>query len=271
MDRKLHLILHVPKCAGTSVEQHLMTHLGPQYFWITRKRSRSVPLGVFHRKYRAPCHSINDIAAVSGHFLGRSVERLFPGRQLIRSIVLREPKRQILSLYNYRMMRYIKSGLKPYPFHYHLRSLPTNPVAHFILERWLELSWPQLAAMRSNSKVAELDRALASFDRIVDISEASALIAWLSRDLDLPEQSVETNTSGEWEAMTGWRPLKLGHLTRAEHAEMDARLNIDRYLWRRWALKENIVWNGAGAGSFLLSELARPRYQVLRRLNRGRY
>jgi hypothetical protein len=271
MAAKLHLIMHVPKCAGTSVEQHLHSHLGPKRFWITRKRSRSMPLSVLSRKYHAPSVPIENIAAVSGHFLGRSIEQMFPDRQIVRSAILREPQRQVLSLYNYRMMRYLKSGLKPYPFHYHLRSLPTNPVAHFILERWSELSWPQLAAMSSKRKVAELDRALATFDRVVDISEANDLIAWLSRDLGVPEQSSEHNTSREWEAVTGWQPLRLEDLSRADRAEMDERLQIDRYLWRRWARAEDVAWSGSSEGSFLLSELARPHYQVLRRLRRGRY
>jgi len=45
--------IHVPKCAGTTVEEHLERQLGKVGFWSPPKRSRKVPLEIFGRKYHA--------------------------------------------------------------------------------------------------------------------------------------------------------------------------------------------------------------------------
>lgn len=270
MPGKLHLLVHVPKCAGTSVEQHLRKHLGAAGAWLPPKRTRQLPLELFGRKYESePPGRREDIRAISGHFIGQSIARQFPDRSIVRSMILRQPEQQMLSHYNYRMMRYLKSGQRPYPFEDHLYSMPVAPVAHFLLERWLEMPWPRMAAISLREKARLLDEALAQFDRIVDISEADAHIAWLSRDLGIPEATTAKNTSTDWQATTGWKPLKLDELSEADRAAMARRLALDRYLWRRWALKEDVRFDERDSGGFLIEELRRPAYQIRRRLRRG--
>lgn len=270
MPSKLHLLVHVPKCAGTSVEQHLLEHLGRAGVWLPPKRTRQLPLELFGRKYASdPPGRRADIRAVSGHFIGDSIARQFPDRTIVRSVILRQPEQQMLSHYNYRMMRYLKSGQRPYPFVDHLYSMPVAPVAHFLLERWLEMPWPRMAAMSLRDKARLLDEALARFDRIVDIKEADAHIAWVSHDLGIPEVTTAKNTSTSWQATTGWQPLRLEELADKDRAAMERRLSLDRYLWRRWALKENVQFDEQESGAFLLEELRRPAYQIRRRLRRG--
>ncbi len=269
MTGSLHVVMHVPKCAGTTLEQHFKRHLGPAGFWSPAKRTRKIPLEVLGRKYDArPPARTDEISVVSGHFLGKSIERLFPGRHVIRSVVLRDPVQLMISYYNYRMMRYVSQGLRPYPFELHLRSMSVDPVAHFFLERWHEMPWQQIARLSVRTKVAMLDETLGSLDRVVDISQTDELAAWHSRELGIPEAAARANTGEQWSKDTGWQPVKLKDLTTSVRDALDARLALDRYLWRRWAMGEKISFDSATAAPFLSSEAVRPAYEIRRRLMR---
>lgn len=269
MVRKLHVVLHVPKCAGRTIEDHLFRHLGNKRFWNPGKRTRSLPLEILDRKYDAtPPGSLDDIEAISGHLIGRSIERMFPDRKIIRSVILRDPEKQIMSWYNYRMMRYISQGLHPFPFDVFVRSFPTNPVAYFLLERWFELPWIRHGTLSPEKKVALLDEELSKFDRIVDISEANNLCAWLSGDLSIPLEPNRTNTSEEWASRTGWKLMSFRDLTDRQQKLLRNRFTIDRYLWRRWALKEDVVFERSDSESVLAQEFLRPLYEARLRLAR---
>ncbi|HML29335.1 MAG TPA: hypothetical protein PKE16_10940, partial [Hyphomicrobium sp.] len=169
--------IHVPKCAGTTVEQHLTKELGQSRTWLAPKRTRQFPLGWFRRKYdQAPPAPLDQIKAVSGHFIGRSIEGNFKNRRIVRSIILREPESLMLSYYNYRMMRYITRGQRPYGFSLFLRATRQNFVTHFMLERWLELPWVELVRLSDEQKIERLDEAMSSIHHIAAIGEADTLI-----------------------------------------------------------------------------------------------
>lgn len=266
----VYLLPHVPKCAGSTVEIHLRDHL-EDGFWSPGKRSRHLPINFLRRKFDAtPPAAPEEIVAVSGHWVGRSVERLFPGRQLWRGVLLREPAALVLSWYNYRMMRYSATGRSPYPFALHLRSLPPDPVAHFLLERWLELPWWRLAKLSPGEKCRMLDEMLDRFDFVGDISDCDRLIALLSKRLDIPPVAASINTADSWRALASWEPLRRDRLSPEDAAELRRRTRLDDYLWRRWALRETAIPPAADqVAPFLRSELARPLAEIRRRQKRG--
>jgi hypothetical protein len=265
------LLPHLPKCAGTTIERHLALHLGREGFWSPPKRSRRVPLALFARKYDPALPGApGAVRAVSGHFIGRSVERLFAGRTVWRGLVLRDPARLVLSWYNYRMMRYRAQGRAAYAFGVHVRSLPPDPVAHFLLERWLELPWWRLATLPTAEKRARLDAALATFDRVVDIGQADALLAEAAARLGIPAGTGRDNTAGQWSAAVAWEPLRPEAVGPADSALLERRTRLDSYLWRRWALGERDAALDLGAvAPFLASELSRPLAEIRRRAARG--
>lgn len=264
------IALHVPKCAGSTVERHLARHLGTA-FWSAPKRTRSAPLEIFGRKHRMPPPvDPARLRAVSGHFIGRSVEAVFDGRPIHRSVLLREPRALILSWYNYRMARYRAAGQQPYAFALHLRSLPPDPVAHFLLERWHEMPWWRLATTGLQRKRALLDATLAGFDRVGDISKADRLIAEISGLLAIPAEAPRSNTREEWEARSDWTPITLDSLPDRDRDALERRTRLDRYLWRRWAMREAVDLDPASVTPFVLAEIARPRAEIARRLARGR-
>lgn len=263
------IVLHVPKCAGSTIERHLWRQLGPGAFWSPAKRSRHLPIELMGRKYdrRLPGPAAA-IRAVSGHFVGRSVETVFAGRPIHRSVLLREPAALMLSWYNFRMGRYGRQGVRPYGFDLHLASLPPDPVAHFLLARWLEVPWWRLAVMSLGEKVARLDAMLSGFDRVADVAGCDSLIAEIAGPLRIPARAVPENTGADQAAAGNWTPLRLDGLDRDQRVSLDRRTGLDRYLWERWALKRPGAVPPATAPSFLGGEIGRAGADLGRRLAR---
>ena len=261
--------IHVPKCAGTTIERHLMNQLGKTGVWSAPKRTRRFPLGWFTHKYnRALPRQPDEISAVSGHFIGRSVENLFPERRIVRSIILREPESLMLSYYNYRMMRYLLKGQHAYPFSLFLRATRMNPIAHFLLERWLEMPWIRLVQLSDERKATLLDEVMASIDYVADISETDAFAAKISAEIGIPPRAPRRNTAEEKQAKTGWKIVKLGDLSKSERTVLNSRTALDRYLWCRWAQRENVSFDHSFQSNFALSEFIRLKYQFERRIAR---
>ncbi len=270
MSEPLHILLHVPKCAGSTAEAHFAHHLPEAGFWSPPKRTRRVPLELLGRKYddRLPGKS-DEIMVISGHYIGRSVASLFPGRETWHSILLRDPAELMLSWYNYRMMRYVSRGLAPYPFSRHVRAMPPDPVAHFLLERWFELPWPRMAMLSTATKIALIEAALGGFALVGDISTADRLIAEVSGRIGVPKTSARVNTSESWQDRTGWTQLTAASLSEQDAALLEKRTRLDRYIWRRFALGHAVEFDPRAAAPFLASELERPFHEIRRRMQRG--
>ena len=205
------------------------------------------------------------VRAISGHFDGHSLANLLPERRIVRSLILREPQSLMLSWYNFRIMRYMLKGQKPYSFSLFLRSMRMNPVAHFILERWVELPWIQMSRMSDDVKAALLDKTLEQLDYVVDISETDSLISSLTPQIGIAEYAPRRNTAEQNQKKSVWKVICLEDLSWQDRLLLRSRTSLDRYLWRRWALKENIVFDHSKPTGFLFSELVRPSYQIQRR------
>ncbi|MEM9147983.1 MAG: hypothetical protein AAGC57_17550 [Pseudomonadota bacterium] len=266
----IEIVLHVPKCAGSTVEAHLLAHLGPA-FWSAPKRTRRLPLELLGRKYAArPPVPPAEIHAVSGHFIGRSIEALFPGRRALRSVLLREPKALVLSWYNFRMMRYRAAGQASYPFGLHLRTLSPDPLCHFLLSHWLEMSWPQMALLSPAEKLKRLEATFAAFDFVGDIADCDVMLATISGRLGVPETAARTNTGSGWQAVTGWEPLRLDALSDEDRALLERRTELDACLYARLVRREPRAPRAEAAERFLAAELRRPLAELRRRALRGR-
>jgi hypothetical protein len=261
--------LHIPKCAGTTVEKHLSGELGRSATWFPRKRTRALPMDLFRRKYDArPPHPLHEIKAISGHHIGQSIERMFEGRRIIRSIILREPESLMLSYYNYRMLRYIRLGQRPYSFSLFLRATRQNFISHFILDRWLELRWTDLMRLSDGDKIRLLDEAMSSIHHIAPIAESDAFVAKISGELGITPVAERRNVTKDKRETAVWKIVRLEDLSQDERAELRSRTQLDQYLWRKWVLKDNIVFRPETSSRFTWTELMRPRYQCERRFVR---
>lgn len=266
---RVYFILHIPKTAGQTIQLHLAEHCPSGIFWQPRRRVLPP------RRFAGMPADPSRIAAVSSHDLARSLEARFPGREIRRIVLLRDPIGLQLSLYNYRMMNYLAKGQGTYGFALHLASLPRDYVAHLLLHRWLGLPWPALMAMGAARKYEILNRMLAGFWFVGAHTDCDRVIAAIAPDLGVPARAAPRNTAAEWGRRVEWRPLREADLSPAARAAILARNPIDAALWESWRsagfaareVRPRPLDRGR-RGGFLAHEIVRPGCMLARLLLR---
>jgi hypothetical protein len=257
----LFIAVHVPKCAGRTLERHVLRHLPGNECWVTTKRFVRTPHIVGrHYQLRDP-RQLQATRVISGHHAAQSMERLFPDRDIMHSVLIREPVSFHLSYYNFRMMRYIERGWRPHSFELHLKSQPHDPITHFLS--------PQ-------KKYNLVNRALSKFWFVADLSKCDELIALMSRDLAIPETAERCNTSELWTARTHWQPLTRDDIAPKTLEALTKRTRIDKAVWHSWrnagvrtAAVRPIPLEGMTGLRFPVDEAARPAFSAVRRYQRG--
>lgn len=275
--RPIFFALHVPKCAGRTIEHHMRRHLGPLGFWSTRRPSKYLPR-LFGPAYKRPSNDVQqNVRVVSGHHVGASAERLFPDQPIKKMVLLRDPVSFHLSYYNFRSMRYRRMGLGHYSFNTHLRSQPDDPITHFLLSTWLEKSWPELLFMSAERKYELLNQALSRFWFVGDYQFCDEICRKMSSELGISTEIKRANTKEQWQEQTSWQPLSKDDLTSEQIDHIEQRTVIDRMLWQTWreakydtaSIRPRPLPAIAGA-RFATRELTRPYHaatrQILRRL-----
>src|SRR6476469_10029563 len=134
----VYFLLHIPQPAGQPIQHHLAENAAPGTVWLPRRTADRLTRGTNENG------GIGDpqrVRVVAGHYIGRSLERHFYGREIRRVVLLREPVSHQLSLYNYRMMNHLDKGLGTYSFNLHVRAQPRDWVAHRLLADWLQIPW----------------------------------------------------------------------------------------------------------------------------------
>jgi hypothetical protein len=231
--RPLHIVFHVPRCAGQTIHRHLSRH-APKGSYL-RVRKRKGPSRLLLPQYQgvetADPQSVN---AVSGHWIGRSIEQYFDDRPIARSILLRDPVSQFVSHYNFRMMRYISQGLQPYSPEIAYHSRQRNYVTHFILRTFVEMSWVRLVSLSAAEKYAEADQFLSECFFVGDHTRCDELIAKLAPDLGIPAAAETKNSSQQWLQCLDWTPLKMSDLSRSMIDTIKQDNILDQLLWESW-------------------------------------
>lgn len=271
----VYFILHIPKTAGQTIQQHLADHCAPGVFWGPHQAPRLQALSGPRYNPRS-LHGATRIRAVFGHNLGRSLEKHFPEREIRRVVLLRDPISLQLSLYNHRMVLHLTKGLGTYSFDLHLKALPRDFIAHRLLARWLEMPWPQLMAMTDRQKYAALHRAFSRFWFVGSYTDCDRLVAAIAPDLGVPTAARRRNTAAEWEKRVAWRPLKAAELSPATHEVILANNPLDQALWEGW---HTAGFNPAGVrplplrptrpGGFSTHEIVRPIFTGVSRYRRN--
>jgi tetratricopeptide (TPR) repeat protein len=232
MASPIYFFLHVPKTAGQTIRLHLSQY-APQRIWATspsRLADRLAGRGYALKRFPDP----DSLLAVSGHDLGRSLERHFAGREIRRVALLREPLDLQLSLYNFRMMSYLSRGLGTYSFELHLKSLPRNFMCHFLLRRWLEIPWRAYLTMSAEEQYRALNEALAEFWFVGPHRDCGRVIAAVAPEFGAPALALKRNTAEEWLAQVEWRPLTREELSPATRDLLIAHNPLDLALWENW-------------------------------------
>ena len=270
-DLPVHLVYHVPKCAGQTIDRHLAAVLSANAYYRTRKR-RGLGRFLFARHDLLDPHQIR---VVGGHFLGISVEPLFAGRELKRSILLRDPVSHIISYYNFRMMRYMSEGLHPYSFELSYGATQRNFITHYILRNFLELPWSRLARFSDGEKYDIVNAFLATFWYVGDYRLCDDLVAALGSNLGIPGRAVPRNTRAQWERRVRWRTLAVDDLSSGAIAQIRDENLLDQRLWETWheARYNTATIHPRALGSrtapgFVTTEAMRFVSQIARRMQR---
>lgn len=255
-------------------------HLGPSEFWSTRRPSKYLPR-LYGPAYKHPSDDVQqNVRVVSGHYVGASAERLFPGQPIKKMVLLRDPVSFHLSYYNFRSMRYLRMGLGYYSLDTHLRSQPDDPITHFLLSTWFEKSWPELLFMSAERKYELLNQALSRFWFVGDYQYCDEICREMSSELGISTEIKRANTKEQWQEQTAWQPLSKDDLSPEQIRHIEQRTLIDRTLWETWreakydasSVQPKPLPADAGA-HFATRELTRPYHaatrQILRWIGRG--
>ncbi len=268
----VHFVYHVPKCAGRTIDRHLQLALDKPAYHRTRKRRG---LGRFVTRYDCTdLPSPRDAKVVSGHFLGISIDALFGGRPIKRSILLRDPASHFVSYYNYRMTRYISEGMQPYSADVAYGATQRNFITHYILKNFLELSWAQIASLSDSDKYDLVNAFLSTFWFVGDYTLCDDFIATLGDRLGISANARPCNTLTELARGSGWTPLTMDRLSPDMLADIRAENMLDQKLWDTWREARHdtsAVLPRALEGSsssFISHEASRFVNQILRRVQR---
>jgi tetratricopeptide (TPR) repeat protein len=227
-----YFLLHVPRTGGNTIATHLRAHLG-EGFWSPGRPSALAMLG--GRRYRLDgARDFARVRAVGGHYLGRSLERRFQGREIRRTLLLRDPVGFHVSYYNHRMMFSLSRGGPVCDFERHLRGQPRDLVALLLLWYWLELPLARLLATGDEQKYRLINEALAGFWFVGGHHDGDRLLAAIAADLGLPPGAMRRNTTVEWHKRVGWQPLRADDLPPATREAILAHNPIHDALWRSW-------------------------------------
>ena len=258
----VYFVLHVPKTGGMTVEQHLVDHSPPGAVWrpLSRRRWRRE-----HGEEPQLPPEPDKLRAVIGHHLRRPLEALFPGREIRRAVVLREPLGFYLSVYNWTMVTRIREGGRAVSFRAFYATLSRDMVARFLLTHWLEIGYGRLAFMSGRRKYALINAALKDFWFVGETGQLDRLIGALSAELDVPATAEARNTAAWWNARIPWRPLVIDDIPAELSAAVIADNPLDHALWRSWkdaglhaarVVPESLT--AAHGARALLHELSRP-------------
>ncbi len=228
-DDCVYFLLHIPKTAGQTLQQHFARHCAPGAFWQTTCRVKLTP-----GRRAAALPDPGRARVIAGHQLTRAFAGLFFGREIRPIVLLRDPLELQISLYNWQMMNNIAIGLGTYSFALHLRAQPVNFIAHFLLTRWLEVPRRTLWLMSDEAKYEAINRAFAGFWFVGAHRDCDRLIATLAPALGVPPTAPRRNTSAELQAQTGWPLLTAASLSSAECDRFRDANRVDQALWENW-------------------------------------
>ncbi|MEM7507227.1 MAG: hypothetical protein AAF415_10805 [Pseudomonadota bacterium] len=229
MAEPVHFLLHIPKCAGTTVEAHFARHLGTAF--RLAPRWDSVSRNFIGNRY--PGVEMQGIRAVSGHSLSVSLKQTVdaPVRE---SVLLRDPLGYFLSFYNYRWARHAAGDTKPPDFAPWYLSQRRNPISRFLLNRYFEQGVPALYRFSSAGRLAWLEDRLRQFHFVGSYRYADEMVAGISRELGIPDTVTHEN-------VTPVKKLRAQDLDPALQARIIEENAVDQVLYTRWADRR---WQG---------------------------
>ena len=229
--RTIHFLVHVPKCAGTTIEWHFQQHLGERFLWAPRWRNplRDV---VGNRYPSLTSQDLADVQVVSGHSLSANLSEKFPGARIREHVVLRDPVDWHISMYNYRIKR---AGGQGPDFSTWYGTVRRNPISRFLLNRYFGFGVPGLYRLSSAARLNWLEDRLSRFAFVGGLHLTDDLIDGVAAATDVPGRAKAQNTIPEKRLTVN--ELAPNILDRVRHDNVLDQALFDRWKDRGWDQK----------------------------------
>jgi hypothetical protein len=227
--RIIHFLLHVPKCAGTTVEDHFRATLDAGFLLAPRWHN---PLrSVIGNRYSMSAGDprLAQVRVITGHSMGVSLKRHFAEAEIRESVLLRDPVGYHLSLHRYRVMRHrAGTGPKPPDVAKWYQTQRRNPISRFILNHYFEQGIPALYRLSSRDRLAWLEARLRDFWFVGSYQRADEMIAGISRELSVVSEAGRRNVTADHDTSAATLDEQMRQRIVTENA-------VDQALWDRWA------------------------------------
>lgn len=207
--RDVYFILHIPKCAGRTVQNFLVSNFGnratdPPADVRSEQRlgerilfpaRRKAPFRFFGKRYKSlAAVALDDVDFVFGFYVSRSMKAFFADRNVKQAVLIRDPVSHIFSHYNFRMRKYTDQGMKPFSFDLWYKSRRPNPISKYLFA-YLEVPSIQHIFMSDQSKLALIVDGLADFWHVGAHDACGELIARIASEQGVPPTFEKRNVT----------------------------------------------------------------------------
>lgn len=221
----IHIIHHLPKTGGVSLRNWLIQHLGFHHGMIHYGVAGEL-LCIQHKLpflEQLPAEFLQGVEVVMGHYVTEATANFFPGREVRRLIVLREPAKRLISQYNHAMHYWCREMNRPqinfYEWferyavtHYDYKdairshgltpeisfqsqaSLGPNYMAKFISQNFGKTDWP---ALPPEEWATQINSLLESFWCVGILEKLGDFAVMLGAALDIPTELPHENRGNQ--------------------------------------------------------------------------
>ena len=194
--RPLYVFFHVPKCAGATLRQHVLTHLPPQRRLQPAKRRWTQRY--FSTRYYEPIpprEALDEVDIVLGHYVGRDLLGAFAGRPVREMTMLRDPPGYFLSHYNHKLRAVERKGRPMEPFERWYESRPLDPIAELLFTRYFQIPAWRLRLLPFAERRERLVELFRGFWFVGSYRHCDLLLARLCGELAMPDEHENRNVS----------------------------------------------------------------------------
>ncbi|MDH7794243.1 MULTISPECIES: sulfotransferase family 2 domain-containing protein [unclassified Beijerinckia] len=184
----VYFLPHVPKCAGSTIINHMRLHRD-QVVIITEKSQR-------HSVDISERSTLENVRFFAGHYLPRTAVKIFLGQEIREIGLLRDPVGYFQSLYAFNIRtsaRRDRAMTMDFDFWY--RCHRKNPISHFLLSRYFRMPAVQELLMSQNQTLDFLSRQLDRFWFVGSYRHCNLLLDALSEEFQIGHAVEDKNVS----------------------------------------------------------------------------
>ena len=258
--RYLYVVVHIPKCAGSTIHNHLQQNIGgDRVLFIERTRGLKRQFSKHRYTLSLEGRDPNRIDALTGHELGRSALLKFPARPIREIALIRDPVSRYLSNYSYYVRTVIEPGAGPAPtFEEWYATQRPNYMTEFFLTRYLERSELKLLAISEQTQFDLVNEAFSKFWYVADYRTCDAFLAVLSQELGISATVERMN-------VTPPRHRGLKDVSDKIRSRIVAENPVDQAIYDTW---KNVGFNNPPSGNPEGNLSTRPLTHASRRVTR---